>query len=88
MLLITGFIPGPWRSHPSTCMSTMTRPVDSGCNSILVSVIGKSSETLAFTRLFHVRLRVVNVREGQGAVRVFEALINRLLAGYYVQDVV
>jgi hypothetical protein len=39
----------------------MTRPVDSGCNSIFVSAIGKSSEILAFTRLFHARSRVVNV---------------------------
>src|SRR6266545_2916612 len=63
ILPMTGLTPDPWRSHPSTCISTITRPVDSVCNSIFVLAIGESSKTLAFTRLFHGRSRVVNVSD-------------------------
>src|SRR6185503_3279528 len=61
MPAITGLTPGPWRSHPSTCISTITSPADSGCNSIFVLAIGASSETFACKELFHGPSRVVNV---------------------------
>src|SRR5215510_5533360 len=37
---MTGWTVGPCRSHPSTCMSTITRPVEPGATAILFSFIG------------------------------------------------